>query len=124
MRRLPEVALATVLCAAPALPARAMEPQIWEQTYRCTSGRVVTVRYENPQDVARMARLFLGGREVLLHQIGAASGRRFATEEGLKSDRGLQWWVKGRNATLSETVLDPAAGTPRTLDTCRAVTRT
>lgn len=120
MRRLYEVALLAG-CIAAAPPAAAMEPQIWSQTYRCTSGRVVKVRYENPQDVARMARLFTGGREFLLHQTAAPSGRRFASEQGLKSDRGLHWWVKGKTATLSETILDHTAGTPRPIDTCRAV---
>jgi len=87
--------------------------------YLCASGRQVVVVYvEGAQPGAR---LHLGERLFHLYAVRAASGARYATEQGLKPDHGLQWWTKGREATLSEMILDDTAPPAKVIDTCHTV---
>ncbi|HWK67452.1 MAG TPA: MliC family protein [Rhizobiaceae bacterium] len=87
-------------------PARA---RIIEAIYRCDSGATVTVRYDNTDADAPRARLDYIGRMFNMYRVPSASGARYATEQGLKPDRGLQWWSKGNEATLSEMIMDHTA---------------
>ena len=89
--------------------------------YGCDSGRQVLATYGVGADGG--ARLAFDGRSFDLHQVRSASGARYATEQGLSPDRGLQWWIKGETATLSEMLMDHTAPEPQVIDTCRALAR-
>jgi membrane-bound inhibitor of C-type lysozyme len=88
-----------------------------DAAYRCASGRQILAVYSAEFG----ARLSFDGRSFALYPVRAASGARYATEQGLSPDRGLQWWIKGDEATLSEMLMDHTAPEPRTIDTCRAI---
>jgi membrane-bound inhibitor of C-type lysozyme len=88
--------------------------------YICDSGQTITVRYDNHDETGRTAILAIADREFELYQVVSASGARYATEQGLKPDMGLQWWVKGDVATLSEMIMDHTAPGPTVIDTCTA----
>jgi membrane-bound inhibitor of C-type lysozyme len=87
------------------LPADAASKVI-DAVYRCDSGRQVSARYDNTKPDAPRARLTMDGKTFDLHQVRSGSGARYATENGLRADHGLQWWIKGDEATLSEMILD------------------
>lgn len=108
----PAFLLAAAFCLG-AGPALAMEPV----TYRCDSGREIVATYMAGD--APTARLALDGRTFDLYSVKSGSGARYATEQGLKPDHGLQWWIKGDDATLSEMVMDHTAPGPTVIDTCR-----
>ncbi len=112
----PAAALAALLCLS-GTPALAQERGPIH--YLCTSGRQVVVVYvEGAQPGAR---LYIGERLFNLYQVRSGSGARYATEQGLKPDHGLQWWTKGHEATLSEMILDHTAPPPKVIDTCHSV---
>lgn len=91
---------------------------IIEATYHCESGATVTVRYDNTDASAPRARLGYKGRTFDMYSVMSASGARYATEQGLEPDKGLQWWSKGNEATLSEMVMDHTAPEPTVIETC------
>ena len=88
--------------------------------YSCDSGATVAAVYDSDAAVPR-AKLTIRDRSFDLHSVVAASGARYATEQGFEPDKGLQWWTKGDDATLSEMTLDHTAPEPRPIDTCRAL---
>jgi membrane-bound inhibitor of C-type lysozyme len=100
---------AAALVTLAASGAQAAEPV----TYSCVSGRTIIATYGDES-----ARLAFDGHTFELHQARSASGARYATEQGLQPDHGLQWWIKGDDATLNEMIMDHAAPLPRTIDTC------
>lgn len=89
--------------------------------YTCDSGATVTAVYDNSDLEVPRARLTIRDRSFDLHSVIAASGARYATEQGFEPDKGLQWWTKGDEATLSEMTLDHTDAEPRPIDTCRAL---
>jgi membrane-bound inhibitor of C-type lysozyme len=89
--------------------------------YKCESGRQIAVRYDNTKPAAATALLTFGGRNFNLYQVMSASGARYATEQGLRPDFGLQWWIKGNEATLSEMMMDHTAPQPKQIDKCSVV---
>lgn len=107
---------AALACAA--VLSLAASAQADEQVaYACDSGRKIGAVYPAGEDAG--ARLTIGERTFDLYRVRSGSGARFATEQGLKPDHGLQWWVKGEEATLSEMVMDHTAPGPTVIDTCR-----
>jgi membrane-bound inhibitor of C-type lysozyme len=88
--------------------------------YVCDSGKTIAVRYDNRDPNAATAILTIAGGDFELYQVVSASGARYATEQGLKPDMGLQWWVKGNTATLSEMIMDHTAPGPTQIDSCVA----
>jgi membrane-bound inhibitor of C-type lysozyme len=100
----------------------AMGATVIDATYRCDSGRQVAVRYDNTKADAATARLTMDGKTFDLYQVRSGSGARYATERGLKPDTGLQWWIKGNEATLSEMILDHTAPGPKSIDRCKVKT--
>lgn len=88
-------------------------------TYQCESGRKIVATYGVGD--AQGARIAFEGRSFDLYQVRSGSGARYATEQGLSPDHGLQWWVKGDEATLREMIMDHTAPEPAILDTCRAI---
>lgn len=97
--------------------------KIIEATYQCDSGATVMVRYDNTDADAPRASLEYKGRTFDLYSVVSASGARYATEQGLEPDKGLQWWSKGNEATLSEMIMDHTAPEPTVIETCRTEPR-
>lgn len=93
--------------------------KIINATYSCDSGETIRASYDNTDAAAPKARLEYKGRSFDMYSVLAASGARYATEQGLETDRGLQWWTKGKEATLSEMIMDHTAPEPTVIETCR-----
>jgi membrane-bound inhibitor of C-type lysozyme len=79
--------------------------------YECDNQWVVDVQYENTEASAN-ARLTLNDRELVLYSVMAASGAKYATENGLSEGKGLVWWTKGASGTLYENILDDSVDDP------------
>lgn len=128
IRHFPRLSFAAVLLglASPGL-AFADEPttpgipvaKIIDAIYRCDSGETIKVRYDNSDSAAPRATLQYKGRSFDMYSAMSASGARYATEQGLEPDKGLQWWSKGNGATLSEMIMDHTAPEPTVIETCR-----
>ncbi|BCH27629.1 hypothetical protein MesoLjLb_74140 [Mesorhizobium sp. L-8-3] len=97
----------------------AIPDKIIAATYVCDSGNTVYVRYDNTNADAAVATLEYKGRTFEMHNVRSASGARFATEQGLTPDKGLQWWSKGGEATMSEMLMDHTAPEPTPIENCR-----
>ncbi|WP_353643138.1 MliC family protein [Mesorhizobium sp. WSM2239] len=102
----------------PAVPAAAED--VIMVTYRCESSQTVIARYDNTDPDAPTARLQYRGRTFEMYNVRAASGARYATEQGLSPDKGLQWWTKGDDATLSEMLMDHTAPEAVEIEACTA----
>jgi membrane-bound inhibitor of C-type lysozyme len=102
----------------PGMPAAA--ENVITATYRCQSGQTIIARYDNSNPDAPTARLEYRGRTFDMYNVRAASGARYATEQGLSPDKGLQWWTKGDDATLSEMLMDHTAPEPVEIEDCTA----
>ena len=110
------VALAAACSQRP--PASDAAPS---RTYRCDTLGEIVARYDHDTSGRPRVTLTIGGERRELLQIVAASGARYATENGLHPDHNLIWSTKGPDATLLEIPLDDMA-TPadaRTLASCR-----
>jgi membrane-bound inhibitor of C-type lysozyme len=66
-----------------------------EAHYECSGGTRLTARF-SPPSVAkgRVALTFETGRKIILPQVMSADGGRYA-------DNDVEFWIKGRNATLT-----------------------
>jgi membrane-bound inhibitor of C-type lysozyme len=102
----------------PVMPAAA--ENVITATYRCGSGQTIVARYDNTDPDAPTALLEYKGRTFDMYNVRAASGARYATEQGLSPDKGLQWWTKGDDATLSEMLMDHTAPEPVDIESCTA----
>jgi membrane-bound inhibitor of C-type lysozyme len=100
----------------PGIPAEG----IIDATYECESGQTIAARYDNTNPDAPTARLEYKGQTFEMYNVRAASGARYATEQGLSPDKGLQWWTKGDGATLSEMLMDHTAPEPTEIESCMA----
>ncbi len=100
----------------PGMPAEG----VIDATYECESGQTIAARYDNTNPDAPTARLEYRNQTFEMYNVRAASGARYATEQGLSPDKGLQWWTKGDGATLSEMLLDHTAPAPTEIESCTA----
>lgn len=96
------------------------EPALSTVIYTCDSGQKIVVRYDNSDPAAPSALLKYKDRTFDLYNVISASGARYATEQGLSEDRGLQWWTKGGSATLSEMLMDHTAPDPVAIESCNS----
>jgi membrane-bound inhibitor of C-type lysozyme/heat shock protein HslJ len=86
--------------------------------YTCADGRTIEAHYDHRDSARPTARLVIDGRSFEMYSVISASGARYAAESGLTPGRGLQWWTKGQQATLSEMLMDHTAPGPVELTTC------
>lgn len=96
------------------------EPALSTVIYTCDSGQKIVVRYDNSDPAAPSALLKYKDRTFDLYNVISASGARYATEQGLSEDKGLQWWTKGGSATLSEMLMDHTAPDPVAIESCNS----
>ena len=87
--------------------------------YACESGQTIVVRYDDSNPDAPTATLEYKARSFEMYNVQAQSGRRFATEQGLTPDRGLQWITNEGSAVLSEMLMDHTAPEPTPIETCK-----
>lgn len=87
--------------------------------YVCESGERIVVYYDDSKPEAPTARLEYKGRSFEMYNVLAQSGRRFATEQGLTPDKGLQWIAVEDRAVLSEMLMDHTAPQPTPIETCK-----
>lgn len=86
----------------------------------CESGQKIMVRYDNTNPDIPTATLEYKGQTFEMYNVRSGSGARYATEQGLAPDKGLQWWTKGDDATLGEMLMDHTAPEPTPLEHCTA----
>lgn len=111
--------IGTAIADEPASPVvQIAADKIISATYACDSGNIIQVRYDNTNPEAPAATLEYKGKTFEMYQVRSGSGARYATEQGLGPDRGLQWWSKGDGATLSEMLMDHTAPEPTQIETC------
>src|SRR5262245_20437134 len=82
--------LALGACSTPAPPS-AGEPT----RYVCEGQPPVLVRYDNSDPQQPRALLSFDGKSFSMHSVRAASGARYATEQGRRPDMSLEWHTKG-----------------------------
>jgi membrane-bound inhibitor of C-type lysozyme len=77
-------------------------------TYDCDNGESIQAQYDNrTQD--SVAILTINEKTYSLYQVISASGARYASEKGIQADEGIQWLTKGKEAVLTNLVLDHTA---------------
>lgn len=106
--------------ATQALKGDSAPAKVIEANYTCDSGATVDVRYDNSNPDAPTATLRYKGRSFEMYNVLSGSGARYATEQGLLPDHGLQWWTKGNEAIMSEMLMDHTAPEPKPIETCKA----
>lgn len=111
-------ALATPAWAV-TMPATPATKGVITATYGCDSGETIVAQYDNSDPDARKAMLEYKGQTFPMYSAPSGSGSRYATEQGLSADKGLQWWIKGDTGTLSEMIMDHTAPDPEAIETCK-----
>ncbi|MEC7119344.1 MAG: MliC family protein [Pseudomonadota bacterium] len=79
------------------------------QVYTCTPDKTITATYDNSNAEQPKAMLDIDGVSYDLYSVAAASGARYATEQGINPEQGMQWHTKGDSAMLMTMTLDHTA---------------
>jgi membrane-bound inhibitor of C-type lysozyme len=74
-------------------------------TYSCDNGKSLQAEYINSQ-TSRSARLTYDGKSFDMYSTRAASGAKYATEQGLNAEDGLIWWSQRDEGMLMTMILD------------------
>lgn len=98
------------------------EPSGDGTVFTCESGNTVIVQTGTGPD-GQGVRLDYLEQSFELYPVQATPGR-FATEQGLRPDHGLEWISEGEEGRLSELPLDHAAPDPLPIETCVLSTAT
>jgi membrane-bound inhibitor of C-type lysozyme len=70
--------------------------------YMCDGDMPVTAIYGTGADGKPDVALVIQGFSITLPQTMAASGARYASDDGIEAGKGLVWWEKGGTATLAD----------------------
>lgn len=73
--------------------------------YQCDNGVTLSVEYINTGK-SLSALLIYGGRVFDMYETRAASGAKYATEQGLSPEYGLIWWSQGNEGMLIQMIKD------------------
>lgn len=85
----------TWFAGAVALMACAGQAHATEARYTCGGGAKLTARFSPPStEMGSVALTFATGETIVLPQAMSADGGRYA-------DKGVEFWIKGDNATLT-----------------------
>lgn len=83
------------LAGAAAILAFTCQAHATEARYACSGGAKVTARFSPPgTETGSVAVTFDTGETITLPQAMSADGGRYA-------DKGVEFWIKGKNATLT-----------------------
>lgn len=77
-------------------------------TYHCDNGKSVEASYAD-DDETPAATLVIDDKHYAMYRVVSASGARYASEQGLLPNEGMQWYVKNGEAMLVAMVLDHTA---------------
>lgn len=77
--------------------------------YTCTPSQNIVATYDNSNPATPKAVLIIDGVRYELYAVVSASGARYATEQGIQPEQGMQWHTKGNNAMLTSMSLDHTA---------------
>lgn len=69
--------------------------------YDCLPALLLSATYDNSTTPAK-ARLTIGDKSYDLTGVQAASGAKYATDQGRSPGKTLVWWTKGEEGTLFE----------------------
>ncbi|MCW4460345.1 MliC family protein [Sphingomonas sp. BT-65] len=69
--------------------------------YDCMPALLLSATYDNATTPAK-ARLTIGDQSYDLTGVQAASGAKYATDQGRSAGKTLVWWTKGEEGTLFE----------------------
>jgi membrane-bound inhibitor of C-type lysozyme len=81
------------------------EFSLGSERLRCDNGNVLLVHYDNSNPEAPRAVVAYEGKSFDMYSVRAASGARYATEQGRAQDVSLEWHTKGDSGVLSEAPL-------------------
>lgn len=73
--------------------------------YDCDNGERIQARYDNRTENTSVT-LAIDGKSYWLYSVPTASGARYASEQGLQPEEGMQWLTKGNEALLTNLILD------------------
>jgi membrane-bound inhibitor of C-type lysozyme len=73
--------------------------------YECDSGDKLSVEYINSEQT-RSAKLIYKNRTFDMYETRAASGSKYATEQGITPEYGLIWWTQKNDGTLIKMLKD------------------
>lgn len=77
-------------------------------TYHCDNGKSVEASYADGEEMPA-ATLIIDDKHYAMYRVVSASGVRYASEQGLLPNEGMQWYVKNGEAMLVAMVLDHTA---------------
>ena len=77
--------------------------------YGCTPDQQILATYDNRDATKPKAILNINGVNYELYSVVSASGARYATEQGIQPEQGMQWHTKADKAVLTSMTLDHTA---------------
>ncbi|MFZ3193919.1 MAG: MliC family protein [Moraxellaceae bacterium] len=77
--------------------------------YSCTPDQQILATYDNRDATKPKAILNINGVDYKLYSVVSASGARYATEQGIQPEQGMQWHTKADKAVLTSMTLDHTA---------------
>lgn len=77
--------------------------------YACTPSKNIVTTYDNSDPANPKAVLAIDGVIYELYSVVSASGARYATEQGILPEHGMQWHSKAEKAVLMTMTLDHTA---------------
>lgn len=77
--------------------------------YACTPNQDITVTYSTQDATQPKANLVINNVSYDMYAVVAASGARYATEQGIEPEQGMQWHTKGESGILISMTLDHTA---------------
>ena len=77
--------------------------------YGCTPDQQILATYDNRDAAKPKATLNINGVDYELYSVVSASGARYATEQGIQPEQGMQWHTKADKAVLTSMTLDHTA---------------
>lgn len=116
----PALALTLIAVSSPASQAQpeAADVTTIEASYVCEHGVHIEAAYLNFREGTSYAALSYAGNLVLMRQLPAASGTRYADTD---EQRGWRWYTRGADAFLSVMPADDAATEAPIVQGCSAV---
>lgn len=88
-------------------PAEVSAPNIVQ--YDCTPSQLIAATYDNSDATRPKAILLINDVSYEMYAVVAASGARYATEQGIDPEQGMQWHTQGNTARLVSMSLDHTA---------------
>lgn len=102
-------AQSSVTNTTPVSTDMATQTQASTVLYACTPSKQIAAVYDNSDATQPKAVLTIDGVAYEMYSVIAASGARYATEQGMQPEQGMQWHSKADKAVLMTMTLDHTA---------------